>query len=248
MMKRIFSLCLVAIFLLSASTVFAQEKPSKKRDWAQFYYYEKSNAKYHASGKYPDVVFLGNSITQGWAGKCKDFFKKNNFAGRGIGGQTTSEMLVRFRRDVIELKPRAVVIMAGINDIAQNNGEISLENIMGNIISMCELAKLHKIKVLLCSVTPAYEFRWRKSIDPKESVIRLNEMLKEYAKKNKLTYVDYYSALIDERGGMNRKYHKDEVHPNTLCYAEVLQPIVLKAINKTLRTKKYTYTTPIPQK
>ena len=248
MMKRIFSVCLVAIFLLSASTVFAQEKPSKKRDWAQFYYYEKSNAKYHNSGNYPDVVFLGNSITQGWAGKCKDFFKKNNFAGRGIGGQTTSEMLVRFRRDVIELKPRAVVIMAGINDIAQNNGEISLENIMGNIVSMCELAKLHKIKVLLCSVTPAYEFRWRKSIDPKESVIRLNEMLKEYAKKNKLTYVDYYSALIDERGGMNRKYHKDEVHPNTLCYAEVLQPIVLKAINKALHTKKYTYTTPIPQK
>ncbi|MBR2326352.1 MAG: acylhydrolase [Alistipes sp.] len=244
-MKRILSLCLVAIFLLSAATTTAQEKPSKKRDWAQFYWYEKANAKRLAAGNYPDVVFLGNSITQIWAGKCRDFFKENNFAGRGIGGQTTSEMLVRFRRDVIDLKPRAVVILAGINDIAHNNGEISLENIMGNIISMCELAKLHKIKVLLCSVTPAYEFRWRPEIDPKEPVIRLNAMIKEYAKKNKIYYVDYYSALLDERGGMFKKYHKDEVHPNKLCYAEVMEPIVLKAINKVLHTK-YSYTTPIP--
>ena len=103
---------------------------------------------------------------------------------------------------------------------------------------MCELAKLHKIKVLLCSVTPAVEFRWRKELKPAEEIIRLNEMIKAYAKANKIPYVDYHSALVDERKGMNRKYHKDEVHPNKLCFEEVLNPIALEAIGKVLH-KKY---------
>jgi lysophospholipase L1-like esterase len=247
-MKRFFTLCLVAVALLFAhECAYAQKGlPPTQQDWAKFYRYEKANAELLASGVRPDVVFMGNSITQGWAKKNPDFFTKNNFVGRGIGGQTTSHMLVRFRRDVIELNPRAVVIMAGINDIALNNGKITHENIMNNIISMCELAKLHKIKVILCSVTPAVSFRWRKELTPAEDIIRLNAMIKEYAAKHKIPYVDYHSALLDERKGMNRKYHKDEVHPNSLCYAEVMEPIVLKVINKTLKTK-HSYTTPIPQ-
>ena len=245
-MKRLVTLCLA---LVACAFVFAQKGlPPHQRDWAKFYRYEKLNAELLASGVRPDVVFMGNSITQNWAKYNPDFFKKNNFAGRGIGGQTTSHMLVRFRRDVIELNPRAVVIMAGINDIALNNGKINHENILNNIASMCELAKLHKIKVILCSVTPAVRFRWRPEVDfvPADEIIRLNKMIKEYAESHKIPYVDYHSALVDERKGMNRKYHKDEVHPNSLCYAEVLEPMILPVINKVLKTK-HSYTTPIPQ-
>lgn len=245
-MKRLVTLCLA---LVACAFVFAQKGlPPHQRDWAKFYRYEKLNAELLASGVRPDVVFMGNSITQNWAKYNPDFFKKNNFAGRGIGGQTTSHMLVRFRRDVIELNPRAVVIMAGINDIALNNGKITHENILNNIASMCELAKLHKIKVILCSATPAVRFRWRPEVDfvPADEIIRLNKMIKEYAESHKIPYVDYHSALVDERKGMNRKYHKDEVHPNSLCYAEVLEPMILPVINKVLKTK-HSYTTPIPQ-
>lgn len=248
-MKKITTLCLAFVFALCVCVpAYAQKKDATQKDWAKFYRYEKLNAELLASGVRPDAVFMGNSITQGWAKRNPDFFTKNNFVGRGIGGQTTSHMLVRFRRDVIDLNPRVVVIMAGINDIALNNGKITHENIMGNIISMCELAKLHKIKVILCSVTPAYSFRWRPEIEcnPAEEIIRLNAMIKEYADEHKIPYVDYHSALVDERKGMNRKYHKDEVHPNKLCYAEVLEPMILPVINKTIHTK-HTYTTPIPK-
>ena len=251
-MKRIFTLCLMAVFALCAcECAYAQAKKEKdptKQDWAKFYRYEKLNAEVLASGIRPDVVFMGNSITQNWAKFNPDFFKNNNFLGRGIGGQTTSHMLVRFRRDVIELNPRAVVIMAGINDIALNNGIITHENILNNIKSMCELAKLHKIKVILCSVTPAVRFRWRPNVtfSPADEIIRLNVMIKEYADKNKIPYVDYHSALVDERKGLNRKYHKDEVHPFSICYAEVMEPMILKVINKVLRTK-HSYTTPVPK-
>ncbi|MBR0338923.1 MAG: acylhydrolase, partial [Alistipes sp.] len=175
-MKRFVTLSLAFVFALCVCVpAYAQKKDPTQKDWAKFYRYEKLNAELLASGVRPDAVFMGNSITQGWAKRNPDFFTKNNFVGRGIGGQTTSHMLVRFRRDVIELNPRAVVIMAGINDIALNNGKITLENILNNIISMCELAKLHKIKVILCSVTPAYSFRWRPNVDfvPADEIIRL---------------------------------------------------------------------------
>ena len=237
-MKKIVTLCLVAVFAVFACA-YAQEKkidPSKK-DWANFSRYEKANAELLASGVRPDVVFLGNSITQRWAGKCPEFFSEHNFVGRGISGQTTSHMLVRFRRDVIELNPRAVIIMAGINDIARNNGIISHENILNNIKSMCELAKLHKIKVILCSVTPAAQFRWRKELTPAEDIIRLNVMIKEFCKANKIPYVDYHSQLIDAKNGLNEKYQKDPAHPNAIAYTEVLEPTVLPVINKVLKTK-----------
>ena len=241
-MKRFFVFCLMAVFALCAcESAFAQAKKEKdptKQDWAKFYRYDKLNPEVLASGVRPDAVFMGNSITDRWAKYHPDFFKENNFVGRGIGGQTTSHMLVRFRRDVIESNPRVVVIMAGINDIALNNGVITHENILNNIKSMCELAKMHKIKVILCSVTPAFKFRWRPQVEnPSDKIIRLNEMIKAYAKENKIHYLDYHSALVDERKGLNPKYHTDEVHPLPNCYTEVMEPMVLEAVNKVLKTK-----------
>ena len=242
-MKRFFAFCLAAVFAFFAcESAYAQAKKENdptKKDWAKFYRYEKLNAEVLASGVRPDVVFMGNSITQNWAKYHPDFFTKNNFVGRGIGGQTTSHMLVRFRRDVIELNPRAVVIMAGINDIALNNGIITHENILNNIKSMCELAKLHKIKVILCSVTPAEKFRWRPNVDfvPADEIIRLNKMIKAYCEENKIPYVDYHSQLVDAQNGLMEKYQKDSAHPNALCYTEVLEPTVLPVINKVLITK-----------
>ncbi|MDR1808868.1 MAG: SGNH/GDSL hydrolase family protein [Prevotella sp.] len=209
---------------------FTQERKKKDRqtDWAKFYRYEKANASITKPVK---AVFLGNSITDGWAAKRPAFFADNNFTGRGISGQTTSEMLVRFRSDVIELHPQMVVILAGTNDIARNNGIISLKHIMDNIISMCELAKLNKIKPVLCSVLPATQYGWRKELRPAGEILQLNSMLKEYARKNGFTYVDYHSEMRDEQNGMPENLAKDGVHPTDEGYA-LMERIVLKAIGK----------------
>ena len=235
---------LVAALLVAGAATAQDNKKKEPKDWAKFGYYEKANAEIADRVGKIDAVFMGNSITRGWVRHDAEFFDKNNFVGRGISGQTTSEMLVRFRQDVLDLKPRCVVIMAGINDIAMNNGIISHENILGNIKSMCELAKLHKIKVILCSVTPSRQFRWRKELTPAEDIKRLNVMIREYATANKIYYVDYHSALTEEDGGLPLKWGKDGVHPNKECYITVMEPMVLEAINKVLKTKK-TYISPL---
>lgn len=156
---------------------------------------------------------LWETLSRTVGGIPTPYFQNNRYIGRGIGGQTTAQMLVRFRADVINLQPKAVVILAGTNDIAQNNGYISPENILGNIISMAELAKANNIDVVLCSILPAYEYSWRKGLEPAGKIIALNKMIKEYADKNNLTYVDYHSAMKDERNGLPEKYSKDGVHP-----------------------------------
>ena len=171
------NIILAAVFLSIAAIADGQPK-----DWANFGRYRQQNEE--IAGQKINAVFMGNSITDNWARMDPGFFSDHGFVGRGISGQTTSEMLVRFRRDVLDLKPEAVAILAGINDIAQNNGEISLENTFGNIVSMCELAKAHKIKVILCSVLPCDRLSWRPSIQPAQKVRRLNAMLKEYAEEN----------------------------------------------------------------
>ena len=237
-MKKFLMFLCALVLVAGATTAQTAEKKKAPKDWAKFGYYEKANAEIADRVGKIDAVFMGNSITRGWVRQDAAFFDNNNFVGRGIGGQTTSEMLVRFRQDVLDLKPRCVVIMAGINDIAMNNGIISLDNIMGNIRSMCELAKAHKIKVILCSVTPSRQFRWRKELTPAEDIKRLNEMIREYASKNKIYYVDYHSALTEEDGGMPLKWAKDGVHPNKACYIAVMEPMVLAAVNKVLKTKK----------
>lgn len=212
---------LMAACLFAATSLFAQGK-----DWAQFGRY---NAADQTVTKTAEAVFLGNSITDNWYRMDSTFFLTHNYLGRGISGQTSSEMLVRFRTDVINLKPKAVVILAGTNDVAQNNGYIALENVLGNIISMTELAKAHNIRVLLCSITPAYDFGWRHGLEPAQKIAKLNSMIKDYALKHKITYVDYYSKLVDDRGGLPEKFSKDGVHPTIEGY-KIMEDIVVKAL------------------
>ncbi|MDO9635294.1 MAG: SGNH/GDSL hydrolase family protein [Paludibacter sp.] len=211
---------------------FVEKEKAKLRatDWARFYRYEAMNDSLQKPAK---VVFLGNSITDGWYRQHPEFFTENGFEGRGIGGQTTSHMLTRFQADVIDLKPKIVVIMAGTNDIARNNGKITHKHIMQNIKSMCELAKYHKIKPILCSILPAHEFRWNKELQPAADIKLLNDMIREYAQNNKIPFADYYAALVDERGGLPASIAADGVHPNMNGYA-IMEPIILKIIRKML--------------
>lgn len=197
---------------------------SYAQDWAKFGRYEAANDTVKVR---PRAVFMGDSITDNWAKKDMDFFTSNNFVGRGISGQTTSHMLVRFRRDVVDLNPKYVVIMAGTNDIALNNGEISHENILGNIISMCEIARANKIKPILCSVLPADRFRWRPQLTPAEDIVKLNKMIQEYAKSARIPYVDYHSVLKDENNALPEKHAADGVHPNLDCY-KIMEEIIVK--------------------
>jgi lysophospholipase L1-like esterase len=209
---------------------FAQQD-NRPVDWASFGRYEKANTQVTTP---PKAVFMGNSITDMWWGIDSAFFKDNNYLGRGIGGQTTAEMLVRFRADVINLKPQAVVILAGTNDLAQNIGYISPENIFGNIVLMAELARLHNIQPILCSILPVYDYRWRPGLEPAEKIIQLNARIKAYADENGYAYVDYHSALKDERNGLPQQYSFDGVHVNIAGY-KIMEKIVHEAIDKTLK-------------
>lgn len=203
---------------------------AQSKDWAQFYRYEGKN---DSLATRPDVVFMGNSITDCWADTVPAFFADNNFVGRGISGQVSSQMLVRFQEDVINLHPKVVVICCGTNDIAQNNGPITLEHILHNIKSMCQLARANKIKPVVCSTLPAQGFKWRPDMKPANDIIRLNEMIKAYAQENKIPYVDYHSALKDEENGLPRKYSKDGVHPNAQGYA-VMESVIMPVLKKVL--------------
>jgi lysophospholipase L1-like esterase len=225
------NLVLIALIFLS-SKFYCQEM---KTDWANISRYSKENRNLLIPAKNENrVVFMGNSITEGWKTNDPDFFSKNNYVNRGIGGQTTSQMLVRFRPDVISLKPKLVVILAGINDIAQNNGPIELQDIFGNIISMVELAKANDIKVILSSILPANDFPWKKGMEPAEKVIQLNSMLEKYASENKILFVNYYPKMVDSEKGLDKKYTNDGVHP-TLAGYKVMEPILQEAILKALK-------------
>ena len=193
------------------------------KDWAGFGVYEKANESIKDS---PDIVFMGNSITEMWAKMDSAFFAGHNFVGRGISGQTSCEMLVRFRRDVIDLSPRVVLILAGINDIVENNGEIKLSNVLGNIMSMCELARANGIRPVLCSVLPCNNLFWRKDLKPAENVKELNTMIIDYARAAGLTYVDYYTPMAMPDGSLNPEYTKDGCHP-TLPGYKVMEEILL---------------------
>jgi acetyl esterase/lipase/lysophospholipase L1-like esterase len=180
------------------------------------------------------VVFMGNSITIGWRFIDSAFFARRPYINRGISGQTTPQMLLRFRPDVIDLKPAVVVILAGTNDIAGNTGPETLETIMGNIASMAELAKAHKIKVVLSSILPAFDYPWRPGLHPAEKIVTLNSMIKEYAAKNGCVYLDYFSAMADERKGLPASLSPDGVHPNLAGY-KIMEPLVEKAIKEALK-------------
>lgn len=183
------------------------------------------------------VVFMGNSITEAWVRYSPDFFTDNNYVGRGISGQVTHQMLLRFRADVLDLKPTAVVILAGTNDIAQNSGPVSLDEIADNIKSMADLALENNIKVILCSVLPAKDYPWKPGMNPLEKIPQLNEMIKGYAQKTRsVYYVDLYESMVDDEGGMKvpRFTRADDlVHPNKAGY-EMMEAVLHREIEAAL--------------
>jgi lysophospholipase L1-like esterase len=175
------------------------------------------------------IVFMGNSITEGWLTADSNFFNGKPYINRGISGQTTPQMLLRFRTDVIDLQPKVVVILAGTNDIAGNTGPATLEMIEGNIKSMCELAQANNIAIVLCSILPAYDYWWKKGTYPSEKISDLNEWIKNYANKNNFVYVDYYSIMVDERKGLKVEFSDDDVHPNLAGY-RAMEPLIEQGI------------------
>ncbi len=202
------------------------------RDFGQFCRYAKQNTALIASGARTRVVFMGDSITDNWIGADDTLFT-NGVVDRGISGQTTPQMLVRFRADVLALKPLAVHIMAGTNDIAGNTGAATIGTVQGNIETMAELARAHGIKVILASTPPAAAFPWSPAMKPAAQIIAFNAWLRAYAAKNGFTYVDYHAALAGPDGGMKPGYASDGVHPTPKGYA-VMKPLALAAITKTL--------------
>jgi acetyl esterase/lipase/lysophospholipase L1-like esterase len=218
-----------------AAHVAQMDRLSKTPDWPNIRRYAAADSAVQAPAAGENrVVFLGNSITDSWIYADPTFFSSHLYLDRGISGQTTGQMLVRFREDVINLKPAAVVILAGINDIAQNNGPSRIEDVFGNIVSMAELAKANNIKVVLSSVMPAYSFPWRQAIDPKPGVAALNTLLKTYCEKNNIVYLDYFTAMADERRGLPANLSRDGVHPNLDGY-KIMEPLAEKAIANALK-------------
>lgn len=207
------------------------------QDWPYLKKYEKENSELsaQASGQ-KRIVFMGDSITEFWSELCPEFFIGKPYINRGISGQTSPQMLIRFRADVIALKPSIVVLLAGANDIAGNTGPSTLEKITDNIFSMAELAKTHQIKVILCSVLPAYDFHWKPDSFPAEKIVTLNKMIKKYADDHEILYLDYYSQMVDERKGLKTDFTNDGVHPNKTGY-EVMAPLVERALGKVLLSK-----------
>lgn len=175
------------------------------------------------------VVLMGNSITIGWVQTHPEFFQNKPYVNRGISGQTTPQMLVRFRQDVIDLDPSVVVILAGTNDIAGNTGPVTLDFIMGNIQSMAEIAQANNIKVILCSVLPAFDYPWRPGLNPNIKIPKLNAMIKEYAQANNMQYLNYFDALNDGNNGIIEEYTYDGVHLTLEGY-KVLEPMLEKAL------------------
>lgn len=217
-------------------SVFAMQQ-SHGQDWANLKRYEKENAQLALPAANDNrVVFIGNSITEGWLSIHPSFFDGKPYIDRGISGQTTSQMLLRFRQDVISLKPSIVVILAGINDIAENTGPITLEETAGNIFSMAELAKAHGIKVIMCTVLPASDFPWKPDMNPGPKVVKLNALLSTYAKQHNIPFVDFYTSMVNNSLGLQKELGEDGVHPNEKGYA-IMEPLVERAITN-LSNKK----------
>jgi lysophospholipase L1-like esterase len=204
----------------------------KLADWAQLGRYRAENAALAApaSGE-RRVVFFGDSITDAWGRRADtgEFFPGKKYVNRGISGQTTPQMLVRFEPDVVRLRPAVVVILAGTNDIAGNTGPETPEMIQDNFRAMAAIAKANGIRVVMASVLPAFAYPWKPGVAPAEPIHALNGWLKDLCAKEGLVYLDYYSALADSRGGMREGTSKDGVHPNTAGYA-VMGPLAEKAI------------------
>jgi lysophospholipase L1-like esterase len=213
------------------NTVIAQ-------DWANLNYYRKANSLLENPADDEDrIVFMGNSITEFWKNVHPDFFVGKTYVNRGIGGQTTSQMLLRFRADVINLHPKVVVFLGGTNDIAGNTGNVTLDMIEDNIFSMIELARANDISVVLCSVLPVFEYPWSPGKQPAEKIIELNKALRFYAETHGIIFVDFHTPMKDERNGLRLELGEDGVHPNVSGYL-IMEPLVEEAIRKELQKIK----------
>lgn len=251
-MKTLFGLVVVSFSLsmaLAQDTAAPQsdvEKLQKQlagaekrlQDWPNLGRYREENSKLAAPGAGEKrVVFMGDSITDAWGRSHGKFFPGEPYVNRGISGQTTPQMVLRFRADVIDLHPKAVVILAGTNDIAGNTGPETLEEIEGYLTTMAELAKTYKIKVVLASVMPVCDYiQPQTGRRPPEKIVALNAWLQNYAKAHKLVYLDYYAALIDDQKMLKKELTYDGLHPNNAGY-DVIAPLASAAIHKALKGK-----------
>lgn len=238
---------LILFLLVLASSSFAQVKtdslsnqPKKENfadDWAALSKYGKENELLlPPTRKEKRVVFLGSSIFEFWKQKDPEYFKDKPYLDRGISGQISPQLLIRFRQDVINLKPKVVIILAGSNDIAGNTGHVTNDKIMDNIKSMAELARLHHIKVVLCKYLPVYEYPWNKRIKAADSIVNLNEKIVDYAKERNYTVLDYWTPLVDERKGQRAELTVDGVHPNLAGY-KIMEEVTDVAIEKALKNR-----------
>jgi lysophospholipase L1-like esterase len=222
----------------------ADRLQSRFNDFAQLARYRESNSKLAPPAKDENrVVFMGDSITDGW--KLAEYFQNQPFVNRGISGQTTSQMLLRFRPDVIDLKPKAVVILAGTNDIAGNTGPMTLEQIEGNIASMVELAHTNGINVVLSSILPVSDYNTNKAGEKiirtvqrqPAQILALNTWIKNFCAERKLVYLDYFSATVDDKGFLKAEIANDGLHPNAEGY-KIMQKLAAEAIAKALKMKQ----------
>ena len=222
-MKKI---AFISLFFSMTMAGFSQE------DWFGFNRFKADNERIIKSGQFPDVVFMGNSITEYWAFYHPDFFSQHNYCGRGIGGQTSAQMLVRFTSDVIDLHPKAVVIMAGTNDVAHNTYWVEPNQVVENVIAMCNLARANGIIPIISSIPPCARFVWRPEIEnAAQTIVDINKSLKAYAEANHIVYVDYHAALADEQNGFIKPLSEDGCHPNADTYF-IMEKLVLQAISE----------------
>ena len=229
--------CNVFVYFLMLNIILSSANAQNKIDeswinWTNFKKYANQNmeAKSKQKGEIR-VVFLGNSIFEGWSSARPDFFNNKPYYNRGISGQVTAQMLLRFQEDVVNLDPDVLVLKAGINDIAENAGPYDQQKTLNNIKSIVQLAKANKIKIVLCSVLPANRFVWRPALTPADKVIELNVALQAYAKQENVLYLDLYAAVVDDKKGMKADYANDGVHPTVEGY-KVLEHLVEEAIKR----------------
>jgi acyl-CoA thioesterase I len=226
-----------AVAAMPLDNVTAQTPDRLRTDWAYLERYRADNAALGLPRPGEQrVVFMGNSITEGWAKYFAAMFPGKPYVGRGISGQTTPQMLVRFRQDVIALEPAVVVILGGTNDIAGNTGPSTLEMIEDNLASMTELARANGIAVVLSSVLPVYDYPWKPGLEPAPKIVALNAWMKQYASTHGAVYLDYHSAMADARQGMKAGLASDGVHPTEAGY-RVMAPLAERAIAEALRRK-----------
>ncbi|WP_443946243.1 GDSL-type esterase/lipase family protein [Pedobacter sp. AW1-32] len=230
-----FNILLISL-LVFTSSCYSQKKATKEDysdDWAALYKYQQQNLELGLPKKGEKrVVFLGSSIFEFWKEKDPTYFEGKGYIDRGISGQISPQLLIRFRQDVIDLQPKAVIILAGSNDLAGSKGHVDNKVIMDNIRSMAELANLNGIKVILCKYLPIYEYPWNK-VKAAESIIALNNEIETYAKANKFTILDYFTPLKDERNGQKAEWTVDGVHPNLKGY-KVMEKVTDEVIKKVL--------------